>query len=129
MPYTGRGYRGAVYFSVRVLGKGWSAQHFSHLSMRFWFRPTRFWKYFACYSPSSIEGWLATGILFGVGVALFLVIDQRSHSASDTLIAFAPWGIALLAEYDILCLHLGEYPSWWRKRSDREEIEGEGPGI
>lgn len=70
-----------------------------------------------------------SGIFLGTGGALFLSIDQRSHSASDTLIAFAPWALALLAEYDILCLHLGEYPSWWRKRSDKREIAGEGTGI
>ena len=85
---------------------------------RYWFKPARFWKWFACYYPVSREGWIATSFLVWVGVELFVFIDADSHSGSDTLIRFAPWAIALLSVFDLLCFRFGLYPSWWRKRHD-----------
>ena len=81
----------------------------------YWFRPARFWKWFAFYYPVSRRGWGVTLVLIGVAGLLFSFIDQQSYSVSDTLIAFAPWAIALLAVFDMLCFRHGEYPSWWRK--------------
>ncbi|MEP7162239.1 MAG: hypothetical protein ABI747_00535 [Candidatus Moraniibacteriota bacterium] len=84
--------------------------------MRYWFRPARFWKWFAFYYPATWEGWLVTIALIAFGVKVFFLIDRESHSASDTLLAFAPWVIALFALFDLLCFRTGEYPSWWRKK-------------
>lgn len=85
--------------------------------MHYWFKPARFWKWFAFYYPISKEGWGVTIFLIGFAVVLFLTIDSRSHSISDTLIGFAPWGIAIGAVFDLLCFRRGEYPSWWRRKS------------
>lgn len=83
--------------------------------MHYWFKPARFWKWFACYYPVSKEGWSVTLVLLGLVVGVFLYIDSRSHSVADTLIGFAPWGIALGALFDLLCFRRGEYPHWWRR--------------
>jgi hypothetical protein len=88
--------------------------------MHYWFQPKKFWKWFAFYYPTSREGWGVTLVLVLLAVKLFLFIDARSHSGSDTLISFAPWAIALLAIFDMLCFRHGEYPSWWRKNLPRE---------
>lgn len=82
----------------------------------YWFRPARFWKCFAFYYPASKRGWGVTLILFGIGGLLFSFIDEWSHSGSDTFFFFAPWAIALMALYDMLCFRHGEYPSWWRNK-------------
>ncbi len=86
------------------------------MAERYWFKPARFFKWFAFYYPVSRRGWGVTLILFGVAGIIFSFIDSRSHSGSDTLIAFAPWAIALMALFDMLCFRHGEYPSWWRKK-------------
>jgi len=88
--------------------------------MKYWFRPKKFWKYFACYVPTSRAGWLASLILAIIAVLIFYYIDQRSHSVSDTLINFAPWFIMILVIADSLCFRFGEYPSWWRKEKLEE---------
>jgi hypothetical protein len=84
--------------------------------MKYWFRPARFWKWFAFYYPVSKEGWIVTTVLFLLGIKIFLMIDSHSHSVSDTLIAFAPWFIALACVFDLLCFRRGLYPSWWKKQ-------------
>jgi len=88
----------------------------------YWFRPARFWKWFACYYPASRRGWGVTLMLVGLGGLIFSFIDSHSQSVSDTLINFAPWMIALFALYDMLCFRHGEYPSWWcpKKKSDNQ---------
>lgn len=82
---------------------------------RYWFRPARFWKWFAFYYPASRRGWGVTLMLIGIALLLFVWVDSQSHSVSDTLVAFLPWAIALMAVYDLLCFRRGEYPWWWRK--------------
>jgi hypothetical protein len=86
--------------------------------MKYWFKPKRFWGCFAFYYPSSKGGWVTTIVLLAVGGFLFVFIDSRSHSVSDTLIGFAPWAIALMALFDLFCCRAGEYPSWWKKKSE-----------
>jgi len=84
--------------------------------MKYWFKPARFWKWFAFYYPVSRRGWGVTFILIGIGALIFVFIDNRSHSGSDMLLNFAPWAIILMMFFDMLCFRHGEYPSWWRKR-------------
>lgn len=84
--------------------------------MTYWFRPKRFWKWFAFYVPTSISGLLSTLIILLVAVKIFIIIDLTSSSGTDTLLRFAPWAIALMLFFDLLCFRFGEYPSWWRKK-------------
>lgn len=84
--------------------------------MSYWFKPARFWNWFAFYYPSSISGWFVTLVLAAAFVAIFMAIDYTSHSASDTLIGFAPWGVLILVIFDFLCFRFGQYPSWWGKK-------------
>ncbi len=86
------------------------------MSTQYWFRPKKFWKFFAFYYPTSLSGWLATAILFMIGLSSFQLSQIDSNSPLETLLRFAPWLIAIFALYDLLCFRFGEYPSWWRKK-------------
>ena len=83
---------------------------------QYWFKPARFWKWFACYYPVSISGWIATIVLTFALIKSFILVDAFSHSSSDTLISFAPWAIGIFLFFDFLCFRFGEYPSWWRRK-------------
>ncbi len=82
---------------------------------KYWFRPARFWRWFACYYPVSREGWVVTAVLAALMIAAFRFVDSQAHSLSDTLIGFAPWFVAIAAVFDLVCFRRGEYPSWWRR--------------
>jgi len=84
--------------------------------MQYWFRPKRFWRFFAAYYPATKEGWVVTLIIVAVAVGVFRVVDNSSHSVSDTLMQCAPWAIALGIVFDFACFRFGEYPSWWRRK-------------
>ena len=88
--------------------------------MKYWFKPKRFWKWFAFYHPVSLEGWVATMLLIDIAAILFVFVDARSDSISDTLIAFTPWLIALMCIFDLLCFRRGLYPSWWKPRKENK---------
>jgi len=82
----------------------------------YWFKPKRFWRWFAAYYPVSLEGWAAMVLtLVALGLVFFLV-DRTSHSVSDTFYAFAPWAVIILLAFDLISFRTGEYPSWWKKR-------------
>ena len=82
---------------------------------QYWFRPKKFWKVFAFYYPTSRAGYVATLLLILPLMIIFQYIDKYTHSVSDTLFNFAPWGIAFAAIFDSLCFRFGEYPAWWKK--------------
>lgn len=85
------------------------------LSDRYWFKPKRFWGWFAAYYPVSAWGWF-TAIFFGVVLVLvFAAVDRRSHSVSDTFFAFAPLAVVILILADLVTRLKGEYPAWWKK--------------
>jgi len=86
--------------------------------MRYWFKPKRFFKWFAFYVPSSLRGWIVTIILILFAAVSFLFIDNRSHSSSDTILNFTPWAIIIMLIFDMLCFRFGEYPSWWKSNRD-----------
>ena len=47
--------------------------------------------------PASIAGWLVTLAALTYAVQVFLAIDARAHSVSDTLYAVYPhWGVTFL---------------------------------
>ena len=86
------------------------------MSKRYWFRPKRFWGWFAAYYPTSWQGWLITLVLAALLVKVFWLVDQHSHSGSDTLIGVAPWAMIIFLIFDLLCFRTGEYPAWWRRK-------------
>lgn len=83
--------------------------------MSYWFRPKRFWKWFAFYVPASWAGWVATLVLIGLGAVFFCFASKDSSSLTDTFRRFVPLAVLLMLFFDFLCFRLGEYPSWWRK--------------
>ena len=82
---------------------------------RYWFKPQHF-GVFAGYYPVTWEGWALTVLCLTLLTYLFQEADQPSHSASDTLLKFAPGAIAVLLFFDLLCFRTGEYPAWWRRK-------------
>lgn len=89
--------------------------------MRYWFRPQKFFKYFAAYYPTSWQGWVVTIVLVVALMRIFVAVDVPSHSISDTLINFAPFAVIIFLIFDLLCFRKGEYPSWWRDRTDSKK--------
>jgi hypothetical protein len=51
-----------------------------------WFK-----KYGWIYVPVSVMGWLVTMITFILCLWVFIAVDRRSHSVSDTLIGVFPY--------------------------------------
>mgnify|MGYP001563454713 CR=1 FL=1 len=86
------------------------------INMRYWFRPKRFWRWFAAYYPVSWGGWVIVFLTAAVLVYFFLAVDRNSHSVSDTLINFVPRAILVGIIFDVITRLTGEYPFWWRKR-------------
>ncbi len=91
---------------------------------RYWFRPVSVGKWFMVYYPTSWHGWAILLLFLELAGLIFSLIDSQSHSGSDTLLGFVPWGIALLAVFDLVCLRNGEYPVWWpiAKKGESKEV-------
>lgn len=83
----------------------------------YWFRPKRFWGWFAAYYPVSWQGWAIALFFLGLFYGEFVRIDGASHSASDTFYGFAPWFVLVGLLFDVVTRLKGEYPHWWRKKS------------
>lgn len=82
---------GYVWFKARMFGWGWM--------------------------PVAWQGWLVV-FLFAAAISfIFALIDSRSHSVSDTLIAFFfPNGLALFCMFLAICYVTSEKPSWHREK-------------
>ena len=75
------------------------------------------------WTPSSWQGWLTLIIWSLVMIILFTTIDINSHSASDTLYAFAIPALILTAIIWIICWLKGEKPRWqWGKRNKQPKL-------
>lgn len=85
-------------------------------SHHYWFKPKRFWGWFAAYYPVSIWGWIVFLVVGFALVFVFVTVDSFSHSVSDTLIAFAPVAIVFLIVVDFITRLKGEYPAWWKNK-------------
>jgi hypothetical protein len=48
------------------------------------------------YQPVSFAGWVVMVVALGLCVWVFLVVDRRSHSVSDTLIGVFPYATLFL---------------------------------
>jgi len=81
----------------------------------YWFKPKRFWYYFAAYYPVSWQGWGIVIFFLGLLYCKFVRIDSASHSVSDTLYEFAPWVVGIFLLFDVVTRIKGEYPFWWKK--------------
>jgi hypothetical protein len=55
---------------------------------RVWFRPAGW-----VYRPVSWQGFAAVAVAVVFCVLAFLAVDRHSHSASDTLFGFFPYGV------------------------------------
>jgi len=84
---------------------------------KYWFKPARFWKYFAFYYPVSYWGYFITLTCLWILVKVFWLLNLSTHSVSDLLINFSPWVIVVMIIFDIFCRIFGEFPYWWRKRN------------
>ena len=84
---------------------------------KYWFKPARFWKYFAFYYPVTFWGWFVTMFCFVSIVKIFWAFDKMTHSVSDTLIVFIPWALGFMILFDIFCRVFGEFSYWWRRKS------------
>lgn len=54
------------------------------------------------FIPVSVMGWLIAGVSIGYCVNLFIDIDSRSHSVSDTLMNFVFNALIVAIVYSIL---------------------------
>jgi hypothetical protein len=89
------------------------------MMMRYWFKPKRFWRWFAAYYPIRWQGWLVTLGCAGLLVYAFTSADTASSSLSDALISFGPRAIVVLILFDAATRLAGEYPWWWKKKENK----------
>jgi len=67
------------------------------------------------------ESFVVFGLYVVINIFLFVIIDPRSHSGSDTLINFVPSFLALTAVFYFICWWKGEKPRWrWGNRVENE---------
>ena len=92
-------------------------------SKHYWFKPKRFWRWFAAYHPVSAGGWHVSLGCAAVLLFSFVAADRRSHSVSDTLISFAPFAVVVLIIFDSITRSKGEYPAWWKKKKENVRTE------
>ncbi len=76
---------------------------------KFWFKAKR---YGLGWYPASLAGWLVLFFYVAANVSLFILVDQHSHSDSDTLIRFAPRFLVFTALLYVVCYFTGEKLSW-----------------
>jgi hypothetical protein len=79
------------------------------LPKKLWFRAK---SYGYGWTPVSREGWLVLLLYVWSNINIFLMIDWRSHSGSDTLINFAPVFLAQTFLLYTICVWRGEKPRW-----------------
>lgn len=83
--------------------------------MKYWFKPARFWNYFAAYYPASKEGWVITVLLLLSASVIFWCEYILTSSLYDAVTEFGPWGVIIMMIFDSLCFRRGQYPHWWKK--------------
>lgn len=65
---------------------------------RCWFQPMGW-----IHRPVSWQGYFLTVVFTGVVLQAWLAIDRQSHSVSDTLFGFFPYGVAGFLLFDWIC--------------------------
>lgn len=81
-----------------------------------WFKPKRFWKYWAAYYPVTWHGWAVTIIMITLLLIIYIMIAVKSSSQSIIIARFLPFLCIALIYYDRVTLKRGLYPSWWGKK-------------
>lgn len=78
-----------------------------------WFRAK---KYGWGWTPITWQGWIIVILYLAILYGLFFIIDQDSHSVSDTLFSFVIPLIPLTTLFLWICYKKGERPHWrWGK--------------
>ena len=71
------------------------------------------------WTPVTWQGWLVILVYVVLMLKIFTVIDNRSHSDSDTLINFFLPFAGLTSAVMIICFWKGEKPRWqWGERKE-----------
>jgi hypothetical protein len=60
------------------------------------------------YRPTSIAGWVITTLAFAFCVHIFLFIDSRSHSNTDTLYGIFPYVVPTLLGLYVLAMRTSQ---------------------
>ncbi len=87
---------------------------------KLWFKRK---KYGLGWTFGTWESFAVFGLYVLMNVYLFRIIDARSHSASDTLINFAPRFLALTAVLYLICWWKGEKPRWQWGQTLEDEVD------
>jgi hypothetical protein len=82
-----------------------------------WFKPKRFWKWFAAYYPVAWQGWILALTSLALITYIFSRVSAEARSLQETVYMGAPALLVLLLILDIITIRTGEYPSWWKKHS------------
>lgn len=64
------------------------------------------------WNPETWQGWFIIGIYIALNVGFFILIDQQSHSISDTFYEFIQKAGILLGLLILTCFLFGEDPEW-----------------
>ncbi len=87
---------------------------------KFWFKPKKFWGWFAAYYPVTKEGWIITLMALLSLALIFFRADSASHSVSDTFFGAAPGIVIVFLIFDLISFRTGEYPSWWKRKNEKQ---------
>ena len=85
-------------------------------SRQYWFKPKKYWGYFAAYYPVTWQAWIIT---FAAASSVYYLAKnalQNSFSPMDAIVSGAPGIIIILFLFDLITFRTGEYPNWWKKR-------------
>ena len=60
------------------------------------------------YRPASVLGWLLTALALAFCVHIFLFVDHRSHSVTDTLYGIFPYVVPTFLGWYLLAMRICE---------------------
>lgn len=86
---------------------------------RRWFRPARFWNYFAAYYPISWEGWTVVLFALATVVVIFYTLEESIHSFLQSGLIIIPVVLFVALILDVIMRTKDEYPWWWRHKDSQ----------
>lgn len=75
------------------------------------------------WTPATWQGWGILVLYIVSMIVIFYIVDQHSHSISDTLFTFLPLAGLLTVALILICYFTGENPQWFwgeKKQTDKE---------